>query len=75
MMIALKTRIGGDTFYLNIDLIESIIEREGNTSEIRLTNGKIYSSIEAPDTISKRITFIKMSSELSRPRSNEQMKW
>jgi uncharacterized protein YlzI (FlbEa/FlbD family) len=75
MMIALKTRIGGDTFYLNIDLIESIIEREGNTSEIRLTNGKIYSSIEAPDTISNRITFIKMSSELSRPRSNEQMKW
>jgi uncharacterized protein YlzI (FlbEa/FlbD family) len=74
-MIALKTRIGGDTFYLNIDLIESIIEREGNTSEIRLTNGKIYSSIEAPDTISNRITFIKMSSELSRPRSNEQMKW
>lgn len=68
MMIALKTRVGGYTFYLNVDLIESIIEREGNTSEIRLTNGNVYLSIESPDQVSKRVSFIKMSPELSRPK-------
>ncbi len=67
MMISLRIR-GGDTFYLNVDLIESIIEREGNTSEIRLTNGKIYSSIESPDQLANRVTRAQMSSELAKPK-------
>ena len=68
MMLSLKTRVGGDTFYLNVDLIESIIEREGNTSEIRLTNGKVYSSIESPQQIANRVSFAQMSSELAKPK-------
>ena len=67
MMISLRVH-GGDTFYLNVDLIESIIERQGNTSEIRLTNGKIYSSIESPEQLANRVSFAQMSSELSKPK-------
>jgi uncharacterized protein YlzI (FlbEa/FlbD family) len=67
-MIAIKTRNGGDTFYLNIELIESIIEREGNTSEIRLTNGHIYTSIESPKSIANRVSLMRMSSELAKPK-------
>ena len=69
-MIALKTRTGGDIFYLNVDLIEVIFEREGNTSEIMLTNGHRYTSIEAPNQISNRITLMKMASELAKPKAN-----
>jgi len=67
MMIALKTRSGGDTYHLNTELIEAIIEREGNTSEIRLTNGHVYTSIESPHSIANRISLMKMSSELGKP--------
>lgn len=67
MMISLRVR-GGDTYYLNVDLIESIIEREGNTSEIRLTNGKVYSSIESPEQLANRVTRAQMSSELAKPK-------
>ena len=54
MMISIKGNY--ETFYINADLVESIIERQGNTSEIRLTNGKIYSSIESPEKVSKRVS-------------------
>lgn len=67
MMISLRIR-GGDPYYLNVDLIESIIEREGNTSEIRLTNGKIYTSIESPEQLANRVTRAQMSSELAKPK-------
>ena len=70
-MISLRPRAGGDTFYLNVDLIESIIERQGNTSEIRLTNGKIYSSIESPEQLANRVSFAQMSSELSKPKEGK----
>lgn len=70
MMISLRIH-GGDTFYLNVDLIESIIERQGNTSEIRLTNGKIYSSIESPEQLANRVSFAQMSSELSKPKEDK----
>jgi uncharacterized protein YlzI (FlbEa/FlbD family) len=72
MMISLKTRSGGDTFYLNTELIESIVEREGNTSEIRLTNGHVYTSIESPGSISNRVSLAQMSSELSKPKGIDQ---
>lgn len=39
MMILLKD-LHGNEFHLNIDLIESILERQGNTSEVVLINGK-----------------------------------
>ena len=68
MMISLRIH-GGDTFYLNSDLIESIIERQGNTSEIRLTSGKIYSSIESPEQLANRVSFAQMSSKLSIPKN------
>ena len=71
MMIALKTRVAGDTFYLNVSLIETIIEREGNTSEIRLTNGNIYTSIESPQQVANRVSFAQMSSELSKPKEGK----
>jgi len=70
MMISLRIH-GGDIFYLNVDLIESIIERQGNTSEIRLTNGKIYSSIESPEQLANRVSFAQMSSELSKPKEGK----
>lgn len=47
MMILLKD-LHGNEFHLNIDLIESILERQGNTSEVVLINGKRYSCIESP---------------------------
>jgi len=68
-MIKLKTRNGDDYFYLNVDLFEAIIQREGNTSEIRLTSGKAYLSIESPETIANRVTMMKMSSELAKPKN------
>jgi hypothetical protein len=54
-MISVKSRRGDSMCYLNTQLIECIIEREGNTSEIVLTSGHIYTSIESPKTISERI--------------------
>ncbi len=71
MMISLRPRAGGDTFYLNVGLIEAIIERQGNTSEIRLTNGRIYSSIESPEQLANRVSFAQMSSELSKPKEGK----
>jgi len=68
MMISLKARNGGDTFYLNTELIESIVEREGNTSQITLTNGHIYTSIESPEKIANRVSFAQMASELNKPK-------
>ena len=68
MMISLRPRAGGGAFYLNVGLIEAIIEREGNTSEIRLTNGKIYTSIESPEQLANRVTRAQMSSELAKPK-------
>ena len=68
MMIRVRARNGGDPYHLNVNMIESIIEREGNTSEIRLTNGRVYSSIESPDQLSNRVSFMLMSSELNTPK-------
>ena len=72
MMISLKTRVGGDIFYLNINLIETITRREENTSEIRLVNGNIYPCQETPQQIANRISFILMSSELSKPKQTHE---
>jgi uncharacterized protein YlzI (FlbEa/FlbD family) len=69
MMISIKA-YGDEKFYINTDLIESIIERQGNTSEIRLTNGHIYTSIESPEKLSNRISMAQMSSQLAKPKSN-----
>lgn len=68
-MIRIKSRNGQNEYWLNVDLIETILECEGNTSEIILTNGHIYRSIEPPNQIANRVAFMKMSSELSKPRS------
>lgn len=68
-MIRIKSRNGQTEYWITVDLIEAIFEREGNTSEIIMTNGHIYTSIEPPDSIANRVTFMKMSSELSKPRS------
>jgi uncharacterized protein YlzI (FlbEa/FlbD family) len=51
-----------NTFYLNIKLIEVIFERMGGTSEIKLTNGNIYTCTESPKSISSRIRLMKMPS-------------
>lgn len=59
MMILLKD-LHGNEYHLNIDLIESILERQGNTSEIILTNGKRYTSIESPRYISNKINLIRV---------------
>jgi len=72
MMISLKTRVGGDVFYLSVDLIETITRREGNTSEIRLVNGNIYPCQETPQQIANRISFVQMSSELSKPKPRKE---
>lgn len=51
-MIELTTQ-RGEKFYLNASLIERIIERQGNTSEIFLTTGQTATCIESPDKVAK----------------------
>lgn len=54
MLVEIKDR-QGNLFYLNTELVEVVIEREGNTSEIVLTNGKRYTSIKSPAEVKKII--------------------
>ena len=42
-----------EKFYLNADLIEQIFERQGNTSEIKLTTGSYVNCIESPEKVAK----------------------
>lgn len=55
-----------ETFYINADMVESVIERQGYTSEIKLTNGHVYSSIESPEEISERISRAQTQAEAAR---------
>jgi hypothetical protein len=55
MLVQLTDR-RGEKFYLNTELVEVILEREGNTSEIRLTTGRFVTCIESPDSVSKIIS-------------------
>lgn len=66
MMILLKD-LHGNEYHLNIDLIESILERQGNTSEIILINGKRYTSIYSPEKISNKINLMRISNQLNKP--------
>lgn len=66
MMILLKD-LHGNEYHLNMDLIESIFECQGNTSEIILTNGKRYTSIESPRYISNKINLMKISIQINKP--------
>ena len=54
-MIEIRDRRGDSTFYLAVDLIEAIFEREGNMSEIRTTTGRLYTSIESKDSIAEKV--------------------
>lgn len=67
-MIKIKPLNGEEPFYLNAELIESITQCQGNTSQIRLTNGRVYFSIESPEQLANRITLYQKSSELAKPR-------
>jgi uncharacterized protein YlzI (FlbEa/FlbD family) len=62
MMVLLKD-LHGNEYHLNIDLIESILERQGNTSEIVLINGKRYSCIESPRYVSNKINLTKIANQ------------
>jgi len=53
-MIEIKMR-NGETFFLQVSLIEALLEREGNTTEIVTTTGKFYHSIWSKDKIANLI--------------------
>jgi hypothetical protein len=53
-MIEIKMR-NGDSFFIQVALIESILEREGNTSEIVTTTGNRYNSIWSKEKIAEKI--------------------
>jgi len=58
MLLKLQNE-GGTTFYLNVELIEVVIERMGGTSEIILTNGTHYLAQETSKVIEAKISAMK----------------
>jgi uncharacterized protein YlzI (FlbEa/FlbD family) len=55
-MLIQLTNNHGDKFYLNIELIEVIYERQGITSEIKLTNGHFVTCIESPEKVERMVS-------------------
>jgi len=53
-MIEIKMR-NGDTIFLRVSLIEAILEREGNTSEIITTTNRRYYSLWSKEKIADLI--------------------
>ncbi len=72
-MISVRPTNGGEAYYLNVDLIEAVYPRQGNTCDIELTNGKIHSSIEPASVISARVTMYKMSGSLAKPQESHEV--
>jgi len=54
-LIELTSPTYNEKFYLQAELIERIYERSGNTSEIRLTTGKVAVCLESPDKVKKLV--------------------
>lgn len=54
-MVEIAGRNGSESFFLQVALIETILEREGNTSEIITTTHRHYFSIWSKEKIAQVI--------------------